>query len=489
MKVPVRLAGRLIAIPAEWEPILGRCCRYMHLTPERERGETTIVTEERALYTIVGKEMVIMRGLMYRMEQELAKHGHSFEVIEDCEPFRDVFEPDFKAVGDTNWRHRQFDSFLLPALHADGLIDAVTAFGKSFLTSKICLAYRKANILVVVPGIGLSGDMFDMLKKALGSKKVGRYGGHPSKDRKLRRVVVSTPESIHHIPDDWPDMVIYDEVHTSASDDRARKLMAFNKAKMFGLTGTSDGRGDNAEMRYEAIFGPRRIAISYEEALEHGLVARITYRMLTINQGVKASAYRMDVDKFRYPIWKNEHRNLALAKAMVEYMKANPGEQALFSVDKTEHALYVQQAFKMLGVNIPVICGSFDEDRAKSLRKHGALTDESWIISLPSEIKRYRNDFCDKRELYAIATSIFSTGADFRHLRFLVFGSGSSAKIAQKQWVGRAMRLGDQNPDEARSLVIDTFDTFCRTCRSRSEKRRLVARKEGWIVEEVFPGV
>lgn len=484
MKVPLRLAGRLMAFPAEWEPLLRDVCSYDHALTDRVDGQTEYYSERKQLYSIVNNEMVTFRGLRFRITQVLHGLGHEVYVEEDLEPYRDpaVFVPDANAIDGVEWRYRQFDSFLCPALHDDGIIDAVTAYGKTFITGKICKGYPKANILVVVPGVDLSGEMFKALSGLLGKNKVG-YFATGSRNRHTRRVNVTTPQSMSHINERHPDIVIYDEVHTAAAEETGRKLLAFNHAKMFGFTGTSDGRSDNAETRIEAIFGPKRINISYALAREKGLVAEVNYKQLRIKTGEKSKDYWRDVDKQRYPIWKNMKRNLRLAQEAVSYANANPGEQVLVATTKTEHALYIQQAFAQLGWRMPVICGPFDAEREKQLIKHEALTPESWLINDRSGIRDYRTAFIHKRELYAIATSTFSTGADFRHLRCLVYAAGDAAKIAQKQWAGRTMRLGEQSAEEARSIVIDTYDEFCDSAKKRSQQRWRVAEQSGWNLE------
>lgn len=484
MKVPLRLAGRLMAVPADWEPVLRGVCSYDHAMTEQVNGRTEYFSERKQLYSVVGNEFVTFRGLRFRIEQLVNEKGHDLEVVEDCEPYRDpsVFMPDADAVDGVSWRYRQFDSFLLPSLHDDGIIDAVTAYGKTFITGKICQGYPRARILVIVPGVALSGEMHKELTNLLGKGKVGHYATG-SRNRHTRRVTVATPESMSHVNERHPDIILYDEVHTAASEGRGDRLLAFNHAKMFGFTGTADGRSDNAELRIEAIFGPKRINVPYQTARQHGLVAEVHYKQVPVYSGKKARDCYRDTDKMRYPIWQNKERNHVLALEAARFAADNPGEQVLVATCRTEHALYLQQAFQELGWNIPVICGAISADREESLREHKALTDDSWVITDRVGVRNYRDAFIHKRELYAIATSTFSTGADFRHLRCLIYASGDTAKIAQKQWTGRAMRLGGQCADEARSLVIDTSDEFCDSAKRRSQARRLVAEQSGWSLE------
>ena len=289
--VPVVLAGRLFIIPAAYEPILGRVCTYTHKGMEPTgRGRTQMTFERRQLYALDGDDMIIPRGLMFACEQRLKESNLRFEVVEDACPFRrEALEPDFDVLGTTEWRYRQFDAFCLPALHDCSQIEAVTAFGKSFIVRKIAKAYKHANILVVVPGIGLSYDMWYKLGEEIGHGKVGSFGG--DKPKGLKRVTVTTPQSMHKVPPDWPDIILYDEVHTAAADTASEALMNFNKAVMLGFSGTTYGRSDNAEKRIEAIFGPIRIKVPYKEAVAHGMITPVKLVMRRIRQGVPAKKY------------------------------------------------------------------------------------------------------------------------------------------------------------------------------------------------------
>lgn len=480
---PITLAGRFIVMPKMFEEQLQDLFCYTHRETIVELGQPRQRSVDKALYAISGPDLLAPRGFLYAVEKRLGQLGIQHEIVQDMEPPRadDLFSPKFNRLGKVDWRVGQFDVICLPGLFHDGIIDAVTGYGKSFMVKQIAQAYPNARIVVVVPWRDLSDDVYRGLLRVFGDNRVGRFGdGHSGP---VRRITVTTPESLIKIQPDWPDIILYDEVHTAASDERSGLLMNYSRAKMFGFTGTSDGRSDGAEKRVEGIFGPIRIVVDYRTGVSEGFICPVVYEIMPIRAGVRTTDYRDAMDRWRYPIWKNNARNHKLCARFLGELKRNPNKQALFSVERTEHALYIQQQFLKMGLRIPIISGKINPDDRERFEKHGAWHEDRWIIDQRSSVQLFRQRFTAGTEQMAIATSTFSTGADFVHLKFMIYGSGSPASIAQRQWTGRLMRMGDHDQGTIEGRLVDTRDEFCETAFGRFSKRAALAKKLGWGIE------
>jgi len=312
-------------------------------------------------------------------------------------------------------------------------------------------------------------------------ERVGKLGGGVA-DTTNRRVVVTTPQSMHKIDADWPDIVVFDEVHQAAASSTANGLMMFNRAKMFGFSGSVDERTDNADKRIEAIFGGSVLKIDYTEGVMQGLITPITLRLYKVPRGIQTDMYTNDVERLRYPIWSNECRNQRLIAETLRYLNAaeNANEQALSLVDKLEHGLYIHQAGIAAGLTIPVVCGRTNDTQMKKLGRYGAFHDNSVVVDDVDDVEAFRAAFGRGEHRVAIGTAALMTGADFPRLSFGVYASSMTTTIAQQQSAGRQMR---RSPGKESATMVDFYDVFCPKAFERTKTRIRNARSEGWNVE------
>lgn len=481
--IDIVIAGRVFAMPAKYYHLVATACVYNHVGFEFVLGRRQTKVTRMTLSSIEGEDAVIPVGLMHSCSQLAALAGHRFVVRQDVMPPRDVFIPDFYRLGTVDWRYRQFDAFCAIAQERSGVFDCVTAYGKTFLIGKIAKAYQHARILVVIPGVQLGKEVFQRLCAELSPERVGQLGGG-KRDIVNRRVIVTTPQSLHHIEADWPDVVIFDEVHQAASTETANALMEFGRAKMFGFSGSVDERTDNADKRVEAIFGKVLMEIDYVVGVQQGLITPITLKFVKVPRGVQTDLYTNDIDRLRYPIWANECRNQRIIAETLAYLNAgeNNNEQALILVDKLEHGLYIQQAGMLAGLTIPVICGATNATQVKKLERHGAWREESVVIDDVDDVAEFRKAFGRGEHRVAIGTAALMTGADFPRLSFGVYASSLTTAISQQQSAGRQMR---RSPGKESATMLDCYDVFCPKAFDRTKSRIRGARSEGWNVEIV----
>jgi len=484
--IPVTMAGRLMAVPAAYEQVLAAVCWCMEVVTSSSRGSTRRRQQRKALYSLVGDEMIILSGMYEACERQARSLGYTLQIVEDTEPPRggDVFQPDFHHLGEVSWRPRQFDVFAMVAHERCGIIRAVTAFGKSFTLRKIARGYPNARFLFIVPGVQLMESFHRALEDEVGRGKVGRLGGTRERTDRRYRLTVSTPQSAYKVEESWPDVVFWDEVHQAPTETGLEVLERFNRAKMFGFTGTLK-RTDGGNKKAESFFGPVRVDYGYRQAVADGVITPVILRQVAVRIGCSSDDWATDIARARHCIWRNQYRNGVLVNQFVEFAQQDPEAQALFSVDKLEHALFVQHLMHEKGFRVPILCGKVDPRRRNRLKADGIWIDEiNWVIDHPGAVFKFQQEFMRGEQQYAIGTSMFGTGLDFVHLGFIVYASSIQSSIQFLQTGGRGMRLSE---NKRRTVVVDTRDFFDHRAEARSVARFKEAESEGWEAELVSP--
>jgi superfamily II DNA or RNA helicase len=369
--------------------------------------------------------------------------------------------------------------------HKNGVIECPPGFGKTFLICQYAriTSGQKIKILVTTPRQpvvkGILNRMRDATAEFNGYTISLMTGGKKfSKNLELSNVVVSTSKSLHKIPVDWPDIIIYDECHGCATDQQIAVLEQFD-CRMFGLSASPDGRLDGADMEVTGMFGPLMYKVTYPQALAAGLVCPILVRMVDVSMRKIEFKGRTSDDKKQQILYRrNEVRNELIAQCARTF---SDDEHVLILVKTAEHALFL----RLLLPDFHVVHGGITEERWQEFVGMGLVQDtkefRSFIKDLDMDL--LEEAFGDGRIKKVIATPKWREGVDFPDLRGLIRADGGAGSIDSIQIVGRLSRVLE---GKTHGTVYDFNDSFNTSTMRKSRERKKHYDKQEWTIEDHF---
>jgi superfamily II DNA or RNA helicase len=269
------------------------------------------------------------------------------------------------------------------------------------------------------------------------------------------------------------DIVLADEVHLLMTDKRRKYLAQYDKALMFGFTGTAAHRLDNAHVCIEALFGPTIVHVGWDTATEDGLVSPIEVYWQKVELDCNPVEDIDDVVmRKRHGVWRNEDRNHIIADASRELY--NKGLQTLILVETVEHALRLKQL-------LPEFEIVYSENNDNTKFERAGLTDGIPQMT-KSRRKKLKSDFESRKLMGVIANSVWATGVSFDSLEVLVRADASSSPTVNIQWSGRVARIFE---GKTHGILIDFEDNFDDTLHAKAVKRRNIYKKNGW--KQILP--
>jgi superfamily II DNA or RNA helicase len=285
------------------------------------------------------------------------------------------------------------------------------------------------------------------------------------------RITVVTADSLHKVNAELTDMVIGEEVHELAADSYSAELTRFKNCRMYGFTATPTGRLDNADMRLESLFGPIIFHMTYQEAVDYGLVVPIRVHWLDVICDNPCGSY-VDVAKRRHGLWRHQFRNQVIADAAHLF----DDEQTLITVTTFEHAIYLRQFLPEF-----TLCYSEqgdDEVFNRYVKNKMLPADEPRMTAVRRSMLRIQFEKGELKKV--IATDVWSTGVSFNGLAVLIRADARGSEIMDSQIPGRVCRL-DPLTDKREGLVIDCLDQFDPGFRAAANKRKRNYAAKGWI--------
>lgn len=356
------------------------------------------------------------------------------------------------------WRLRQDEALAWVVAENNVTILAPTGWGKSFTIAAMCALYPGINIVVAIPGIELAKEMHDRLSDVFPGN-VGLYCTGVGKDG---RIIVTTYQSMHKSAYAKPRLMIVDEMHNLGSPSMVDTALTFHSPyKRVGMTATHGMRTDGCDIWCEAVTGPVRMQVTYQDAQAAGVVVPIMVLRLNIAQGPPSSNWTDPVAKKRNMYWKNDYRNsviaLSIAQVLTQYqMPAD--EQVLVLVSTVDHALCMKKFLP----DYELVHKTQDKDGAKSAK----------------DVLQAKEDFANGK-LRKVITTVWRTGIDFPKLRVIVEASGESGGIKVQQGGGRGSRVAE---GKTFSIVIDANDAWDQWSAKRAADRAEFYKMQGWQV-------
>jgi superfamily II DNA or RNA helicase len=445
---------------------------YDGVTGERQGIEL----ETRRLYTFNSDQLLcVQKGWRSRMLAILKENGYGTEFFSLDEPKHpDTYRARFERVFERyDMRPKQDLCLAHIDMHDGGIIDAVPAFGKSYIMGMICLMYPKAKIDIVTKGKSVVATIMRHLSRYVAN--VGQVGAGK---RRKSRVTVYTAQSLHHSNFD-ADIVLADEVHELMTDKFSTMLGRYSTARMYGFTGSKETRFDNAYARMEGLFGPTIFHMPYQEALRLGLVAPVIVQWLDVDMRPNPIANMADlVTRKKFGIWRNEYRNRIIANAATSFAEA--GYQTLTLVETFDHGAFLR---RWMGPEARFCyseqCLDSTKDKDRSRREEYI----KWGLMEPTErmtgTKRenMRRAFEAREYLSAIATGVWSVGVSFDELQVLVRAEGSGSETQHVQAPGRVLRIAE---NKQAGIIVDFWDQWDDSFLRKAEGRRRAYARNDW---------
>lgn len=379
-------------------------------------------------------------------------------------------EQDLSELDD---RNDQVNVIGLVVDHPGGfMIDCPTGWGKSYAISKICKVLPKSKIAVVAPGIDVTESLYTNLKKQI--RDVGRVGAGY---RDIRRITVSTMESVERLKKVEWDLLLFDEAHRAGGPATANALAeVFHTAKCVGLSASPTGRTDNSDLVVEALFGKVIYKVTYGEAEARGAVVPIRAVMFHSDYGPSFGQNTKPITRNRNGLWRNDDRNDLIAQVA----RRIPSEdQTLIMVATADHALQLKKKLPEYQVVFSQVSNkktmnNIDISMVPGLQFNGQF-DRKYRMHLT---RNFEKGILKK----VIATGVWNTGVDFKQLAYLIRAEGTASDIQSIQTPGRLSRTYD---GKEFGILIDFMDNFDGVLHDRSLKRRRAYIKAGWDLQEI----
>ena len=436
-------------------------------------------SEPRYMYSVRtdkdGIEIGLVYGGMYQtVRDRLLELGYTY-VENDMRP--EI--PDYDLDMCQPLRPLQDGALNVILSEKSGVIQCPPGFGKTFLMCQVCRIYDEdIKILIVTPRKSVVSDIYDRVTgalKGLRQRAILLNGSKRLPKRKNYNIIVCTSGSIHKVPSDWPDMLLYDECHGAATDKQLPVLERLAGCRNFGLSASPEGRLDGADMEITGLFGPVKCHVTYRQAQEQGLVCEIRVTMRHIQMDPIVFTKRdTDTDKQKKSYWLNHARNSLIAQDARSFTDE---EQVIILVRTVEHALQL----RMLIPEFFVVSGEVDDEKWEKFCQQGLVADTPEFrkaLKTP-DAELMRDLFKHRKIRKVIATGKWREGVDFPHLDGLIRADGSSGAIDAIQIVGRLSRVVE---GKKYGRLIDYTDTFTETAKKKAKTREKHYVDQEWDV-------
>ncbi len=419
------------------------------------------------LYQHVGDRIITFAGLADRVFNALKGYRLEYTFTE-LDPV--VYpEPVWDNLVGVNLREPQIRMLPIMTSYPCAQLNGCTGLGKTFMITQFAKLYphKDFGIIICAQQLPVVRAIYRSLLEVY-PEEVGRIGGGMNRPA---RITVTTARSLLKAPVDDCKVLIYDEVHTAAAPSTSRMLIKFKRARMFGLSASTECRTDRADLLTEAIFGPVRLTVSYSEAADAGYVASVSAYFYRIEVPICTAVHK--VTRKRRLVWRNQRRNQQVARVVRYWLDRLDNPQILVMTDALEHVMRLKQL-------LPEFELMYADCSARQLRKFDAMgilpAGFKPMSAREQEELQLRIEEGEVRRV--ISTTTLGTGVDLRNLDVFVRADGGSSEVSNIQFRGRLAR-------GSRGIYCDFLVSGDPNEASRSAARYRSCTRAGWKMEKV----
>jgi superfamily II DNA or RNA helicase len=371
-------------------------------------------------------------GLLKDLVEFLQEKDRRFVVSQELVPDNNIPDSKIDAFLDSlklpyEPRDYQRAALAITVNKNRGVLLSPTGSGKSLIIYSIIRYYERKKVLLVVPTLGLTTQMFSDFRD------YSRHNGWAVEDNvhvitggiekdAPAAVYVSTWQSLYTQPKEYFhqfDVVLIDETHMAQANSIKKILENSTKAKVkIGLTGTLQDTKTHI-LTIQGLLGPIYKISKTHELQEREILAPIDVKMIMLEHSIedrkkaKDLKYQQEIDF----LLDHENRN-----KFIETLTIVPEGNTLVLttfVDKQGKMLYEKLLKKRLNRPIFFISGEMSKEEREEIRKFTETTDKVIIIA---------------------TYGVFSMGINIRRLHNIIFTLAGKSRIRNLQSIGRGLR-------------------------------------------------
>jgi len=407
------------------------------------------------------QELTTMPGFLHRIKQVLRDEGWTYTVVDER---TQMPQPDLiRACQDL--RDYQVPIAYTAIVSGGGIVSAATGMGKTYIIKAIADAYSHADLqargtpltVIAAPDQDITAKNFRDIKALLPHREVGLVmAGYSNFSDDIQ---VITLDSLHRINPEEVGVLIVDEVHAAASDDRTEDLLKMRRAARWGVSATPTGRFDGRDLVTEGIFGPVVYQYSFQDGVRDGALVPIKVYWIQSPEptiGMERYAkFRMRTAKLRHGVTNNLARNKLVGEIMT---RIDPAHQTLCIMQYLGH---MNELRPHCGEGVEIVHADTDPKKFVGLRN---------LYPISSKERRAIYGKMEAAEVRKIlSTYVYKQGVNFPHLEVVVNAGGGGSEIVAKQIPGRESRkVGDKEC----SYLVDFWHPWDR---ETDKRKRLVA--------------
>lgn len=391
------------------------------------------------LYTQSKNMLVTMPGFGHRILAHLRKSGTPFTIVDRRIPMP---KPDLELAC-TGARDNQIEPIIQALMSGGGIVSLPTGFGKSFISSALIKAFDPEQLklrgtpvcVFAAPDKDITRKNWEDFTQYFPDREVGLV---MSGVRKFSDdIQVITLDSLHLLEPSEVGVLIVDEVHTAASEERSENLSKFQNAIRFGVSATPTGRFDGGDLMTEGLFGPVVVKRTYQDGVKTGALVPIEVYW------VKAPKPHIGMQYYS----KYKQRDAKIRAAIVsnpDYCQLVAGIMRRIP-DDMKTICFTQWVKQM--ANIHSLCPEMAYVHAQTKGDTGTVKAIS-----PKRRKEIYGEFKDGYINKIFATYVYRQGVNFPDLDIVINASAGGSDITAKQIPGRASRKVD---GKDKAYVID----------------------------------
>jgi superfamily II DNA or RNA helicase len=343
-------------------------------------------------------------------------------------------------------RDYQFKAILKCIRSGRRTLVSPTSSGKSLMIYIIMRWYQQHKGLIIVPTIGLVGQMESDFRDYgyLGDIHVSTGGLSKSNDIPAE-LVITTWQSLNNgknkMPKQWYTQfgcVFGDEAHGCKATSLVQILSSLETCKFrFGCTGTLDGHALN-EATIEGLFGPQHRSTTTVQLMEDGHVAKLkikcivlkypdeTKKQFHVTVNKKKKTYQEEIDYLVNNEKRNKFiKNLTLSLSgnkLVFFRIVDHGKilNTLISAESSHNVFYID--------------GKVTGTEREEIRKAIEVESNATLIA-------------------SLGTT--STGVSINKLHHMIAASPSKSKIKVLQSIGRMLRMHEEKEEAVLYDIVD----------------------------------